>query len=119
MRGQGVKCLIPGHLYQIDHLDGQEKQSIQFVDRNHGRATEGTFNQELLRVLIDRIQFLESEKPWPLNEDILNHLRMALALHEARALCRKVEKGTLIPERLAAGTDGHFIYKAKACPHSA
>lgn len=114
MRGQGVKCLIDGHLYELAHLDGNGTQQIQFVDRDHGRDCEGTFNQELLRVLIDRVQFLDGEKSWPLNSEILHHLRMALVLHEARALCRKTEKGNIMPETLAVGGDGHFICESSA-----
>jgi hypothetical protein len=105
-----MKIVIPGHLYELDHLDGEAKEKLQFVDRDHGRDAEGTFNQEVLRVLIDRVKFLNSEKTWEGNAQILYHLRMALVLHETRALCRKVEKGKLQPESLPVGNDGHFLY---------
>lgn len=105
-----MRIVVPGHLYELDHLDGARKSFLQFVDRGHGRDTEGTLNQEVIRALIDRVQYLDAEKPWPLNHEIVHHLRMALTLHEARALCRKVEKQTLQPEVLATGADGHFIF---------
>src|SRR4051794_17180616 len=104
-----MKVLIAGHLYELSHLDGDGAQRLQFVDRNHGQDAEGTFNQEVLRVLIDRVKFLDAEVAWEGNEQILHHLRMALVLHEARALYRKVEKGKLLPESLPVGSDGHFL----------
>lgn len=30
-------------------------------------------------------------------------------LHEARAMIRGVEKGELVPEKMATGSDGHFM----------
>lgn len=108
-----MKVIIPGHLYELDHLDGARKQQLRFVDRGHGADYQGTYNQEVLRVLIDRVQFLHVEKPWLLNAEILHHLRMALMLHEARAMIRKVEKDQLLPEQLPVGPDGHFILVAE------
>ncbi len=106
-----MRSLVGGHVYELDHLDGTGKERLQFVDRGHGHNAEGTYNQEVIRALIDRVQFLDREVPWPLNAAILHHLRMALVLHEARAICRKTEQGKLLPESLEVGTDGHFIFK--------
>ena len=103
----------PGHNYQLDTLDGDATCELRFVKRFRGRENHpGTTNQEVLRVLIDRVIELNSEKPWPLNNQILHHLRMALILHEARALVRKVEKGELMPEGVVLKKkDGHFSFK--------
>lgn len=108
-----MKVIDPGHVYELAAIDGDLQQSIQFVKRLRGeRNHPGTVNQELLRVLIDRIEFLDSEKPWALNGDILHHLRMALVLHEVRTLIRKVEKAELKPEAIhVSATDGHFIFE--------
>jgi len=99
----------PGHRYSVFSLDGKGRQVIQFVKRFRGSENRpGTINQELLRVLIDRVQFLDAEIRWTGNDDILQHLRMALVLHESRALFRKVEKGELMPEKLRLRPkDGH------------
>lgn len=98
-----------GHLYKLKHLEGNGFQVLQFVDRGHGRDCQGTTNQEVLRVLIDRAKFLHEEKPHKVNEEILQHLRMALVLHESRALERKVEKGKLLPENVLLNeNDLHF-----------
>lgn len=107
-----MKVLDPGHDYLLDSLDGEYNQSVIFVKRFRGIGNHpGTTNQELLRVLIDRVKFLDDEKPWALNEEIINHLRMALVLHEARALIRKTEKNEIMPENLNVDEgDGHFLF---------
>lgn len=104
-----MKELIAGHTYELNHLDGKNTQILQFVNRNFGQECEGTNNQEVLRALIERLKFLNFQMHCDLNKDIMYHLRMALVLHEARALIRKVEKGELIPEKLPVGKDGHFM----------
>lgn len=104
--------IIDGHLYMLDNIDGAGQQRLQFVDRGHGRDCEGTTCQEVLRVLIDRVKFLDREKRWDGNDEILLHLRKALILFEMRALYRKVEKGSILPEDLAFDpSDGHLIFK--------
>lgn len=104
-----MKVIKPGHTYELDHLDGNGKQTLQFVQREpHHEPKEGTNNQEVLRALIDRVILLDSEKPWEGNKKLLNHLRSALLLHEIRAMERKLEKGELKPEDVLVGDDGHF-----------
>jgi len=94
----------PGHCYRLDLLDGGDEQTLTFVKRdgcyedNHG----GTTNQEVLRALIARVLYLDQQLPAHENGAILQHLRMALILHECRSLRRKVETGKLLPESLRA-----------------
>ena len=104
-----MKVIIPGHRYEAAHLDGSGVQIIQFVDRDHGHDTEGTTCQELIRILIDRIQFLDKEVPSEFNDKIVHHARMMLINFEARALIRKTEKGKLKPECLAMNGDDLHI----------
>jgi hypothetical protein len=105
-----MKILDLGHSYALGSLDGDACVVLTFVKRFREDANHaGTTNQEILRVLIDRVLFLDAEKPWRGNEEILAHLRAALVLHECRALERKVEKGELLPETVIIDkTDGHF-----------
>lgn len=104
-----MRVLYSGHSYELDHLDGREKSRLQFVQRKpFHEPLEGTTNQEVMRALIDRVMVLHEETPWSGNSEILYHLRMALVLHEARALVRHVEKGSLNPERVALDHHGHF-----------
>ena len=107
-----MKIIEEGHLYHLDSLDGDHEQVLRFVKRFRGKDNySGTTNQEVIRVLIDRVKFLHEEKPWELNKDIIHHLRMALVLHEARALLRKSEKGEIFPESVLINPiDGHFEF---------
>lgn len=104
-----MRAIYPGHRYELDHLDGDGKSILQFVQReplHHGR--EGVTNQEVLRAIIDRIKVLDKEVHWPGNAQIIRHLRMAILLHEARAMERHVEIHDLAIEHVVLGSDGHF-----------
>jgi hypothetical protein len=107
-----MKVVEPGHAYDLDHLDGSGTTRIQFVSRPPLHASvEGVTNQEVIRALIDRVKVLDAEVPWSGNAQILHHLRMALALHEARAMLRHVEKGQLEPEFVELDAHGHFALR--------
>jgi hypothetical protein len=105
-----MKIVDRGHIYELAPLDGDVPQRLVFVKRFRGVENHaGTTNQEVIRALIDRVITLDAEKPWPGNTQILQHLRMALTLHECRALELKVSKGELMPESVATSErDGHF-----------
>lgn len=104
-----MHVLKRGHRYALDHLDGKEKTIVEYVNREPGQEREGVTQQELLRMMIDRNRYCNNCLPHPNNERIQFHLRMALALHEARALERKIEKGELDIEYVPVGNDGHFV----------
>lgn len=107
-----MKVIEPGHLYQLSHLDGGGVSKLQFVCRESTDVLspkEGVQTQEVLRALIDRTMHCDNCLPWEGNKAIIQHLRMALSLHEARALLRKAEKGLYKPELVAPGPDGHFL----------
>jgi hypothetical protein len=108
-----MKVLYPGHLYSLDHLDGHGKTSLQFVQRpSLHEPKEGVTNQEVLRAIIDRVKHLDGEVPWSGNAEIIYHLRMAIALHENRALLRHIEKHGFPIEDSAIGPDGHLLLPA-------
>lgn len=110
-----MKSVDKGHLYKLDHrgaypgVASGTSTLVQFVNRESGRESEGTTTQECLRMLIDRTWYCNDCLPWSGNKLIVDHLRMALMLHEVRAMLRKVEKGELAPEKMEVGEDGHFI----------
>ncbi len=107
-----MKTIYPGHLYELDHIDGDGKTRLQFVQRKpFHEPVEGPTNQEVLRAVIDRVKALDAEVPWAGNQQILHHLRMAIALHEARALLRHVEKHHFSIEHSPVGPDGHLIIR--------
>lgn len=111
-----MRVIEAGHQYELASVDGECANVLTFVKRFRGAANHaGTTNQEVLRALIDRIEVLHAEKPHDANAKIIEHLRLALVLHEARALERKVERGDLKPERVAfAERDGHFLLSERA-----
>lgn len=104
-----MRIQIPGHRFELSHLDGKGTQILQFVQRiPFHHPLEGTTNQEVLRAVISRVQHLNREVPWDGNAQIVHHLRMALVLHEARALIRHVEKHDYPVEDIVTDKDGHF-----------
>lgn len=104
-----MKILETGHVYELNQVDGDETEILRFVNREPGTQHPGTQTQEVLRALIDRTMHCDNCLRWPGNDLIIFHLRMALVLHEARALERKVEKGIIQPENIVINPeDGHF-----------
>jgi hypothetical protein len=110
-----MKVLEKGHIYQpaLRRVGSKFKgdaheQKITFINKEPGSEHDGTTTQEVIRILIDRTRHCANCMPHPNNERIVYHLRMALVLHEARALERKVEKGEMQPEYVNTGLDGHF-----------
>lgn len=108
-----MNVIEKGHVYQpFNRKSGISKQDIQqtltFINKEEGKEHDGTTTQEVIRILIDRTRHCANCMPHPNNERIVYHLRMALILHEARALERKVEKGYIKPEYILTGEDGHF-----------
>ena len=116
-----MKVLEPGHIYQLNWLDGKAplegntstpwdllNDILVFVNREEGTQHAGTQTQEVIRALIDRTQHCDRCLRWEGNDLIVHHLRMALALHEALALLRKTQKGYIQPEHIVIGEDGHF-----------
>ena len=99
-----MKVLIPGHKYVLSNIkpdDGdRDINTLKFYNEKGKDRYEaiGTSNQEVIRVLIDRVKYLENELDHPFNKDIIHHLRMALSLHEARHLTRIVDKDIAVED---------------------
>ncbi len=115
-----MKVFERGHIYEPKNrkefpLASMQvpDQTITFINKEPGREHDGTTTQEVIRILIDRTRHCANCMPHPNNERIVYHLRMALILHEARALERKVEKGYFRPEYLETGNDGHLQVTSK------
>lgn len=107
-----MKVIEAGHVYEVEHVDGDKTQAITFVRRRGADGElllpedrhEGILAQELLRVLIDRVLYLYAERPCDEDTRIVEHLRSALVQFEARASRRTIEK-LAMPE------------KAEPCPY--
>ena len=93
-----MKVIDPGHLYELYQLDqpddGHEDdpQILMFVKRvgpeypgNEGPAHHGVTTQEVIRVLIDRMIYVNGQKQHELNADVILKLRKCLYLLEVRA----------------------------------
>lgn len=105
-----MKVIDAGHVYELDDLKSDTKTDFNFhMDpKIHPQGMDGPSCQEVLRMLIDRVEYLDREKFWGRNAEIIQHLRQAILLFEIRALELKVVKGQLAIEDLEVGSDGHI-----------
>jgi len=91
-----VRVIDPGHTYQLDGLDGGTPQTIRFVKRCDPPAKypgnvgsyPGTTIQEVLRVLIDRTQYVGRQRPCEETVHAIDAMREAIRLLEERAARR-------------------------------
>lgn len=89
-----MKVIDQGHQYVVDTYDAvgrTRRQIIKFFKRegpafpgNTGRHP-GTNCQELIRVLIDRVDYLNKQEPSEYNKNILACMRSSLVSFEFRA----------------------------------
>lgn len=97
-----MKAHDPGHVYELDNLDDPHgkfpKVVLCFVKRegagypgNVGHHP-GTNIQEVLRALIDRVHYLDSQDPDKANLMVVDDLRHALRALELRAARRHNRK---------------------------
>lgn len=120
-----------GHHYAMEnkHLDDKLLAAVNarsgrvrppnelvFVNQQPGQEHGGTTTQEVIRALLDRTRHCANCMPHPNNERIVHHLRMALTLHEARALERRVEKGEIRPEYLPTVGGSHLELPEEKLP---
>lgn len=108
-----MKVLDPGHLFLLDLNKNNTGSPIElrfYKDKeiNGNSHYDGTTNQEVLRALISRVQFLDKQKHHPNNDEIIKCLRKALILHEQRHLDRLLEKGIDV-ENLETFSDSHIV----------
>lgn len=85
-----MKVLEPGHLYELESMEGTNPQKIQFIKKEklisddpetNGKfatITDGTTNEEVLEVLIDRTKTLGEKLPSRENSLALTKLEEAL-----------------------------------------
>lgn len=115
-----MRIVDPGHEYEVDSLDGPAPQRIVFVKRegsmypgNVGHHA-GTTTQELLRVCIDRLLYVNRQIACAESEACIGLLRSAILLLEVRAKRRKAKsldaKRLVGIETLATcATCGHVV----------
>ena len=83
-----MKVLTEGHRYEVSNFENKEEQGqiIQFIEKKpiaEGSAelktvSDGTTNEELIAVLIDRLGFLQSKFPCKENACAITKLEEGL-----------------------------------------
>lgn len=89
-----MEILAEGHRYKLDMYEGGncELQFIQKEESERGLKTvaNGTTNEEVLRVLIDRMQYLQKKMSSRENALVITKLEEALMWLEKRTNDRKL-----------------------------
>lgn len=93
-----MKCLVEGHLYQLANFEGGiPEQKIQFIQKESTVANDGTLqtisdgttNEEVLEMIIDRMKSLQAKFPCRENALAITKLEEALMWLEKRTEERK------------------------------
>lgn len=93
-----MKVLVDGHRYALDNFENKEtSQVIQFIHKKPKElgstelitVSDGTTNEEILSVLINRMQYLQSKFPCRENAIVITNLEESLMWLEKRTADRK------------------------------
>jgi len=92
-----MKILRPGHRYALDSFEGGPAQTIQFIEKEPVASgstelktvNDGTTNEEVLAMLIDRMQSLQAKFPCRENAIVITNLEESLMWLEKRTADRK------------------------------
>lgn len=104
-----MKVLTEGHKYLLANFENQENpaQTLQFIqkepvaagDPNLVTVSDGTTNEEVMEMLIDRMKYLQAKFPCKENACCITHLEEGLMWLEKRTrdrLKRGVEGKQLV-----------------------
>lgn len=92
-----MKVLTEGHRYQLSGFEQPDNiQTIQFIEKKPVEGTnelvtisDGTTNEDLLEVLINRMQYLQGKFPCRENALVITKLEESLMWLEKRTADRK------------------------------
>ena len=83
-----MKVIVPGHTYELSNFENKDVdgQILQFIHKQPASegstelktVADGTTNEELLEVLIDRIYFLQAKFPCRENAIVITNLEESL-----------------------------------------
>jgi hypothetical protein len=82
-----MKIKVEGHKYELDNFENKEKegQTLQFIqkelvgsDQYLVTVADGTTNEDVLEVLINRMEYLQGKFPCKENEYAISNLQQAL-----------------------------------------
>lgn len=92
-----MKSISPGHKYELESMDGGTPQILTFIQKSLNEETgafetveDGTTNEEVLSVLIDRVAILNEKAPCIENQRCLSSLNQALAELNLRTHSRRL-----------------------------
>jgi hypothetical protein len=93
-----MKVITEGHKYCLANFEGTGCQPIQFIEKVLDRSdleenlvtvNDGTTNEEVLAMLIDRMEHLQSKFPCKENAIVITNLQESLLWLESRTRKRK------------------------------
>jgi hypothetical protein len=92
-----MKVITVGHLYSLDSFEGGNPQQLQFIEKvpvldgstELKTINDGTTNEEVLAVLIDRIKSLQEKFPCRENAIVITILEESLMWLNKRTEDRK------------------------------
>lgn len=96
-----MKILTPGHRYELDNFEQnlpELNQHLQFIEKQPKpdgapgelvTVNDGTTNEDVIRVLVDRMNFLQAKFPCRENAIATTHLETDLLWLEKRTSDRK------------------------------
>jgi len=88
-----MEVIDPGHEYVLEGFQsGQLEHSLLFIKMENGEyLNDGTTNEEVLKVLIDRMYSLNTKFPCRENSIVITNLEESLMWLEERTRKRKVQ----------------------------
>ncbi len=93
-----MKVITEGHRYELENFENPNRpgQILQFIEKTPSDQTgglltkcDGTTNEDVMRVLINRIQFLNGKFPCRENSIAITKLEESLMWLEKRTADRK------------------------------
>lgn len=113
-----MRVIDPGHVYELDSLDGEITNRLKFVKREGNKYPgnkgehPGTTMQEVLRVLIHRAKYVNNQITCHETEQVIRLLANAIYQLEIRAAKRH---GRLVDFSVEDAVSGSK--KCKKCGH--
>jgi hypothetical protein len=87
-----MKIIMPGHKYELASFEGSDPQVVQFIEKEHPSMktiNDGTTNEEVLAMLIDRLRSLGETVPCRENSIAITRCEEALMWLNKRTADRK------------------------------
>lgn len=78
-----MRVIKEGHLYELESMEGTNPQRVQFIEKEKQgdefvTVNDGTTNEEVLEMLIDRMYSLQNKFPCRENSIVITNLEESL-----------------------------------------